>query len=97
MIDEDLQKFSESRVMRTIAIERTYGRRSHHLPPPMAPPPQEDPRSRRSRTKMKCLISIGLILPALAAVIGNPLKQRFPTFVGVRTTCCVKSIYRPID
>ncbi|XP_055935213.1 uncharacterized protein LOC129965394 [Argiope bruennichi] len=56
--------------MRREEYERTYGRRSHHLPPPMAPPPQEDPRSRRSRTKMKCLISIGLILPALAAVIG---------------------------
>ncbi|GFU28221.1 uncharacterized protein NPIL_152931 [Nephila pilipes] len=55
--------------MRREEYERTYGRRSH-LPPPMAPPPQEDPRSRRSRTKMKCLISIGLILPALAAVIG---------------------------
>ncbi|KAG8199575.1 hypothetical protein JTE90_009412 [Oedothorax gibbosus] len=54
--------------MRREEYDRTYGRRSHY-PPPM-PPPQEDPRSRRSRTKMKCLISIGLILPALAAVIG---------------------------
>ncbi|XP_015911583.1 probable serine/threonine-protein kinase nek3 [Parasteatoda tepidariorum] len=53
--------------MRREDYARTYGRRTHGSPPPLQSP-QDD--HRRSRTKMKCLISIGLILPALAAVIG---------------------------